>query len=463
LRFIVVAFFAGIPLLAIILIVLNFTWFSYSRSLKALQAKGEKVTFPELAATLSPLTNSMFAAFTNAAAKLGEPPADFSSHIYEYASPGKLRVLHRQDTISTKKENRTDVITWTNLRQLLDSRRERFTELQQTLRWPDANAGPWTDYMEKRGFYVPLKVAAYWLATDSIGNLHDGRRADAMTDIQGLGKLSDLNREEYALSPQMTRVAAAGLGIQVSWEALQTKDWDESQLKVLQETWEKRDFLEPLERGLIGERSFSSELWRTKMGVIISADSNNRFRNSTASRNLYAFTIMNMDLRFYLRLSQSHVELARALHQGRPWPEVSKSLDGITNQLDAAYHSPRKFLYLVTLVSTPNWRVAFRTASHTEMMRRLLITDIALRRYELKYHKRAANLNALAPEFLPAVPLDCMDGKPLKYQLRSDSTFLLYSVGEDGKDNGGDPSWTSPKLPHGLWDGRDAVWPSPAE
>jgi len=33
-----------------------------------------------------------------------------------------------------------------------------------------------------------------------------------------------------------------------------------------------------------------------------------------------------------------------------------------------------------------------------------------------------------------------MDGKPLRYRLRPDDDFLLYSVGEDGVDNGGDAS-----------------------
>jgi hypothetical protein len=463
LRFIVVAFFAGIPLLAIILIVLNFTWFSYSRSLKALQAKGERVTFPELAATLSPLTNSMFAAFTNAAAKLGEPPADVASHLEEYASPGKAKVLHRQNSIATTNNlGAPNDLGWSDLRRMLDSRTIALKELRRSLEQPDANAGPWTDYFESRTPLVPIKTAAYWLVTDSIVGLHDGRRADAMTDIQVLERLSDLHLEEYHLATQMPRVLVGGLGIKTTWEALQTKDWDDTELKALQETWEKRDFLEPLERGTVGERSFSSELWRTKLGVIASSDSNHKFQNLKTGRWLYTSTIMNMDLRFLLSLSQVYVEQARALHQGRPWPEVSKSLDGIINELDATSHSPRKFFYIMTLISLPNFSKGFDLATRTEVERRLVITDIALRRYEVKYHKRAPSLNALVPEFLPSVPLDCMDGKPLKYQLRSDGKFVLYSVGKDGVDNGGDASSTSPDGKLGLWDGRDAVWPSSA-
>ena len=38
------------------------------------------------------------------------------------------------------------------------------------------------------------------------------------------------------------------------------------------------------------------------------------------------------------------------------------------------------------------------------------------------------------PEFLPAVPLDGFDGKPVRY---SPAKKVVYSVGEDGLDSGG--------------------------
>ncbi len=41
--------------------------------------------------------------------------------------------------------------------------------------------------------------------------------------------------------------------------------------------------------------------------------------------------------------------------------------------------------------------------------------------------------------------------------------FLLYSVGEDGKDDGGNSAPQEDKKRYRqIWDGRDAVWPSAA-
>jgi hypothetical protein len=48
-------------------------------------------------------------------------------------------------------------------------------------------------------------------------------------------------------------------------------------------------------------------------------------------------------------------------------------------------------------------------------------------------------LASLAPQFLKTVPVDVMDGQPLRYRRLSDTNALLYSVGLNLKDDGGRP------------------------
>jgi hypothetical protein len=57
-----------------------------------------------------------------------------------------------------------------------------------------------------------------------------------------------------------------------------------------------------------------------------------------------------------------------------------------------------------------------------------------------------------------------MNGKVLTYRPRpGGDDFLLYSVGEDGKDDGGNPAQPEGRKAYRqIWDGRDAVWPSAA-
>lgn len=62
---------------------------------------------------------------------------------------------------------------------------------------------------------------------------------------------------------------------------------------------------------------------------------------------------------------------------------------------------------------------------------------LALRAYQLTHGKLPADLNALVPEFLDSVPVDDFDGQPLRY---SPERKIVYSVGENLKDDGGNDS-----------------------
>ena len=59
------------------------------------------------------------------------------------------------------------------------------------------------------------------------------------------------------------------------------------------------------------------------------------------------------------------------------------------------------------------------------------------------------------------MPVDYMDGKPIRYRANSDGGFTLYSVGEDGNDDGGDTTLMAGKKNlRNLWERKDFVWPS---
>jgi len=104
-----------------------------------------------------------------------------------------------------------------------------------------------------------------------------------------------------------------------------------------------------------------------------------------------------------------------------------------------------------------------KRAMRAETERSMTICTIALKRYALAHGKCAASLDSIVPEFLKSVPVDYMDGQPMKYRLNADGSFLLYSVGEDGKDDGGDAT-LSPENKSGmnLWYRKDFIWPAPA-
>jgi len=99
-----------------------------------------------------------------------------------------------------------------------------------------------------------------------------------------------------------------------------------------------------------------------------------------------------------------------------------------------------------------------------QTQQQMTLTVLAIQRYRLRNGRPPAQLSELVPEFLAAPPRDFMDGQTLRYSLRPNHAgFLLYSVGEDGLDDGGDPTPRDGKKEfRQIWDGRDAVWPTAA-
>jgi hypothetical protein len=63
---------------------------------------------------------------------------------------------------------------------------------------------------------------------------------------------------------------------------------------------------------------------------------------------------------------------------------------------------------------------------------------LGVERFRLAEGRLPETLEQLVPKFIEAVPIDPFDGKPLKFK-RLEKGYTIYSVGEDGEDNGGIP------------------------
>ena len=67
---------------------------------------------------------------------------------------------------------------------------------------------------------------------------------------------------------------------------------------------------------------------------------------------------------------------------------------------------------------------------------RLLTVELALRCYQSKEGRAPVRLDELVPNYLSKVPQDPFSGRPLIYRPQG-TDWLVYSVGEDGLDDGG--------------------------
>ena len=66
----------------------------------------------------------------------------------------------------------------------------------------------------------------------------------------------------------------------------------------------------------------------------------------------------------------------------------------------------------------------------------LLRIELAIERYERAYGRLPLRLRDLTPQYLDELPCDPFSGRPFVYKPSGDQ-FVLYSVGRDGRDDGG--------------------------
>ena len=78
------------------------------------------------------------------------------------------------------------------------------------------------------------------------------------------------------------------------------------------------------------------------------------------------------------------------------------------------------------------------SAAVADARQQLARTALACARHRAAHGKLPQSPEELVPEFLPLVPRDPFDGKPLKWTA-TDERLVLYSVGPDRQDDGGKP------------------------
>ncbi len=443
-----------------------------------LRARGEKLTYAELTRSRSTNVNSSLNALTNAVGRIRPGPLyPGLLELRHLVRPGYARVLWMESSLAPGNSNPGSAVSWEDFAAELETNRVVLEEIRQALKDPAPDSGLHTGLPAgpPSSIFIASRSAAQWLSGDVIQNLHEGNRQRALEDLLALSSLARVNRDEYTLVSQIIRVAIARLGLAATWEALQAPDWTETELGQLQHSWEAVDLAEALEKGFLGERVIGVELWSMMRKSKSSQARSVLNYHSSRSVSLtfddwmsdcilvpaYRITSINDDELFHLRSMQQCLDSSRLLKAHRTWGEAKRGLDKTLTDIDKIANSPGRFRYLFSLMAIPNFLYAADTAVHAEIERQLTIAAIAIKHYQLRYGKAPPDLVALVPEFVASAPYDCMSGKTLCYRLKDDGTFVLYSVGEDGHDDGGDPksAWAGK---FDLWEGKDAVWPMAA-
>lgn len=405
-------------------------------------------------------------------------------------APGKAMICWQQP------DNRSPVSTnsWQEIAAATARDEKANALLQQIITKPDfdfqINYRGGLQDLDMKNMHLPeTKRAAQRLCASTVYDLHAGDTASAVEDVCALLALSQALRDERFDISKLVRIAIAQITVSANWEVLQSQSLTDVQLAELQQSWTDLDFIQSMHDAMELERAnqlLDVQKWRSSPAEFkrhITWPPDERGLMGLGPETLWDKAKMGPEI-FLWREWWSYPDQLRALKGSQAALDAldaartNNFLNGLQSLgtdlsgLDLAKGSDNSFVpYSLDLHTMLSEEASIsmsliRRVMAAEVAKQTAITAIALKRYQLKHGTYPPDLNALVPQFLPAVPQDPEDGQPLRYHLKDDGTFVLYSIGPNGKDDGGSSAldvimegsnyyWLNL---HAL----DWVWPQPA-
>jgi hypothetical protein len=301
-------------------------------------------------------------------------------------------------------------------------------------------------------------------------------------------------RDERLVISELVRMAIVQIALTVNWEILQSPNLTDEQLAELQGDWKDLEFIQAEENALAMERvtgEITLAKWRSpyfelqryfsigkkareSMDVPDDEETILTKAKTTTKIFMWRYWWSYPDEMRTIKGYQVLLETARSVQtnysfltaQHRQESELQRFITTNDERMIWFGNPTAKEMHFLLSASVRSLSRVFDKVMRVEAAKQLIVTTIALKRYQLKHGNFPEKLSELTPEFLAAVPLDPVDGQPLRYRRNPDGTFRLYSVGENGKDDGGDPSlekgFESAGFQWQHFHALDWVWPQPA-
>lgn len=267
---------------------------------------------------------------------------------------------------------------------------------------------------------VPLAEYRYCgqlLNIAAIYHAHQGEAPAVVTCLKDGLRLSASLRKQPALVDYLVRIALVGVSIGGLERSLSLTAFTDAQLQELRDALAQTGGTLDLTEALVTERCSMIEMCRNpaQSGPSVQVPPIRLFPGLRT-------TWLNDTLDFmadYIEASRQPPQLRVARFQ---------EIESRIRQLS--------FVHAMTKIVTPALaRVAeldLRAHAHLDLAQ----TALALERYRLATGKLPPQLQDLVPLYLARVPIDPFDGNPIRYRPGAPG-YILYSVGEDARDNGG--------------------------
>ena len=307
-----------------------------------------------------------------------------------------------------------------------------------TARYPsDYSAGLKTPLEHLQG----LRQAARVLSLEFHVHLHRGRTSKAVDSILAQLALAQTLDGDPTRVSQLVRVALGKLAIDEIQRGTKEATFSDADLARLQMGLRDFQFELGLKQAFIGDRAsaYTACLDPLKMAAEKSNPTPEEIRE-IASRPPQRVVDAAKILEVYRRLIESTDDpLAESVRKGRE----------VEAELDAMVKAPiGKFAHIMTLLLVAGISYSAQAFADTAARRDAADVALAAELYRRRHGKWPDKMDQLVPEFLPTVPVDPFDGKPMRMTVSAEG-FKAYSIGRDDTDDGG-------KLSDQVTPGNDA-------
>jgi hypothetical protein len=318
---------------------------------------------------------------------------------------------------------------------------------------------PYENYL---GLITAQIMVSKFLTYDAVAALDAHNAERAWDDIRVNDKLVGGMMDQPIFVSGLVSIGMVAINLGSVYDGLSWHSWNDAQLAQIQRELSRIDFLTDYRRMMRGET----------IGVMIPAidriksewsvwlpDKNtgkeykdsfpslwangwiDQWKVRSVDLNLTASTWVNPEARLFLPKAMEDYQAA-----------TERKLNGWTIYL------PWNWLFRMG-VTGPIFNASGKFAQMQVWVDEARIA-CALERYRLAHGAYPSTLDALVSAYIDELPHDIMNGEPYHYSLKTDGTFLLYSVGWNQVDDGG-KEVDEPGTTHRDYTKGDWVWPTP--
>ena len=285
-----------------------------------------------------------------------------------------------------------------------------------------------------------LRGCARVLQLCAIAELQNGQSDKALDDVKLMLRLTDSVRAEPFLISHLVRIAILDITMQPVWEGLAGHKWSDAQLAELDRELAKLDFLADYKLAMRGEMVLCQvgifDYLRHHPEEFLDLYGN----GGSSPPALVRICRLIPSGWFY----QNQLRCARPMVEVYfPVADVNRGIisPAATRRADAAIEANTNHATPYNIIERmllPALGAVAKKFAYGQESVDLARVAIALERYRLAHGEFPESLDALAPQFIAKLPHDIINGQPLHYHRTNDGQFVLYSVGWNETDDGGE-------------------------